>query len=183
MRLDLKAKARDVRTFPRLLDATIDEHLGRDLLFTPGELMGDHDDLVRGAMANGWPTLDELRGRFVLCLSGDEPTKRSYARASRNRLCFADKRLRSGDRLPSTTSGDRVFFNFNSTESWDWDRRVRWFAQRQGFVTRMYGVNSEDLWKRVQAAGANMIATDKVRNHRWAKVGGKPFSQVNVSVA
>lgn len=177
--LDLKAAARDRRQFPRYLDAMIDECLGRDLLFTPAALIGDHESLVAGAMATGWPTLHELRGRFILCLSGDEPTKKSYSSSSRQRLCFADQRLRQGDRLPSRTSGDRVFFNFNATETWDWVAAVRALADRQGFVTRTYGLNSADLWQRAIAAGANIVATDKVRGHSWAHVGDEPFTTIS----
>ena len=151
--LDLKAPARDRRQFPRYLDTIIDECLGRDRLFTPTELTGGHESLVAGAMATGWPALDQLRGRLVLCLSGDESTKQSYSSTSRNRLCFADRRFREGDRLPSRTSGDRVFVNFNATEAWDWGARVRALAERQGFITRAYGANSADLWRRAVAVG------------------------------
>jgi len=173
--LDLKAPAQDRRQFPRYLDTLIDECLGRERIYSPAELTGDHESLVAGARATGWPTLDRLRGSFVLCLSGDEPTKHAYSSTSRNRLCFADRRFRKGDRMPSRTSGDRVFFNFNATEDWDWDARVRALADRRGFITRTYGINNADLWRRAVEAGANIVATDKVRGHRWAKVGTEPF--------
>ncbi len=179
--LDLKARARDRRTFPRYLDAMIDESLGRDLLFTPGEMIGNRRSLVAAAMSNGWPSLGELAGRFVLCLSGDEPTKRSYASAGRSRLCFADRRVLRGDRFPARREGDRIFFNFNAAESWSWDGRLKWFARQRGFITRAYGVNSDDLWDRVVAADANIVATDKVRNHQWARVGTEPFGRISAS--
>lgn len=174
--VDLKERARDLRDFPRYLDATIDEFLGHERLFRPSDLLGDHQTLVAAAMATGWPPLEDLRGRFVLCLSGDERTKASYARSSRDRLCFADRRVREGDPLPSASDGHRVFFNFNVTEDWSWDERLRWFARQHGFITRAYVVNSSDLWDRVITAGANIVATDKVRNHRWAHVGDEPFA-------
>ena len=173
--LDLKARARDRRQFPRWLDATIDEFLGRERVFTPAELQGEATSLVSGAMANGWPSLEELRGRFILVLSGDEQTKASYARSSRGRLCFADQRLRESDQLPSVASGNRVFFNLNATEDWSWGDRLQWFAQQPGFVTRAYVANSAELWNRLLAADVNMLTTDKVRNHPWARVGDQPF--------
>jgi Phosphoinositide phospholipase C, Ca2+-dependent len=176
--LDLKSRARDLRQFPRHLDATIDEHLGADLLFTPAQLMGGMPSLVAGASATGWPTLAELRGRYILCLSGDEATKRNYARANNVRLCFADQKIDESDSLPSTASGDRVFFNYNATETWPWHDRIRWFAAQDAFVTRAYVVNSQDLWDRVVAADTNIIATDKVRNHAWAHVGPEPFARI-----
>jgi hypothetical protein len=63
--VDLEERARSLRQFPRYLDATIDEHLGRDRLFTPRDLTGDASSLVAGAAA-GWPTLGDLAGRFIL---------------------------------------------------------------------------------------------------------------------
>ena len=141
----------------------------------PGRADGFRSSLVAGAMASGWPTLEELRGRFILVLSGDEPTKASYAGSGRNRLCFADQRLREGDARPSLTEGDRVFFNLNATEDWDWHGALRWFARQPGFITRAYVANSADLWNRLLAADANIMSTDKVRNHSWARVGDRPF--------
>ena len=176
--LDLKDRASDRRQFPRYLDATIEEFLGRDRVFTPAELMGSGRSLVAGAMASGWPSLEELRGRFVLVLSGDEPTKASYARSGRQRVCFAVRRVGEGDALPSLTSGDRVFFNLNASESWDWDDRMRWFAQQPGFITRAYVANSVELWNRVLDADVNIATTDKVRNHTWAHVGDEPFADL-----
>ena len=173
--VDLKERARNRRQFPRYLDATIDEFLGRDRLFTPPDLRGGGDTLVAGATATGWPTLDELRGRFVLCLSGDEATKATYTRTGRDRLCFADRRMRESDPLPDGSDDDRVFFNFNVTEDWAWDQRLRWCSEQRGLVTRAYVANSADLWRRVVAAGTNIVTTDKVRNHRWAHVGDEPF--------
>lgn len=173
--VDLKAPTRDRRQFPRYLDATIEEYLGRDRLFTPAELIGSAPSLVAGAMATGWPNLDELRGRFILVLSGDEPTKATYASSSHQRLCFADRRLGANDPLPSVTTGDRVFFNLNATEDWAWTDRLRWFARQPGFVTRAYVANSADLWDHLLAADVNILSTDKVRNHPWARVGDRPF--------
>ena len=173
--LDLKAQARNRRQFPRYLDAAIEEHLGLDRVFSPTDLMGSARSLVAGAMASGWPTLDELRGRFILVLSGDEPTKASYASSSRERRCFADLRVRDGDPLPSLAEGDRVFFNLNATETWAWSDRLRWFARQRGFITRAYVANSVDLWDRLLAADVNILSTDKVRNHPWARVGDQPF--------
>ena len=180
--LDLKAQARNRRQFPRYLDAVIEEFLGCDRLYTPAELMGAASSLVGGAMASGWPTLEALRGRFILVLSGDEPTKASYVSSGRNRLCFADQRLRDGDSLPSLTDGDRVFFNLNATEDWAWREPLRWFSRQQGFITRAYVANSADIWNRLLTADVNILATDKVRNHPWAQVGEQPFVDLGTAV-
>ena len=173
--LDLKAQARNRRQFPRWLDATIEEFLGRDRLFTPAELMGSASSLVAGAMASGWPTLEELRGRFILVLSGDEPTKASYAGSGRNRLCFADQRLGDGDARPSLTEGTGCSSTSTQPRTGTGTAPLRWFARQPGFITRAYVANSVDLWSRLLAADANILSTDKVRNHPWAHVGDRPF--------
>lgn len=176
--LDIKARARDRRSFAQLLDGTIAQHLGRDKLFVPAQLQGQHRSLVAGAMADGWPTLGRLRGRFILCLSGSESTKRSYAARGKNRLCFADQLLGPDDPLPSTSSGNRVFINYDARKSWDWDKQIRTLAGLRGFIVRAYVVNNDDLWKRTIAAGTNIIATDRIRNHSWARVGRTPFRRL-----
>ena len=116
--LDLKAQARNRRQF--LAGSTPPSRSSSVVTgFTPAELMGSASSLVAGAMASGWPTLEELRGRFILVLSGDEPTKASYAGSGRNRLCFADQRLGDGDARLSLTEGPGVL-QLNATEDWDW---------------------------------------------------------------
>lgn len=173
--VDLKSKSKDSRQFPRYFDLVVNECLGAERLYTPRQLLGSHSNLVAAAMSDGWPTLSELRGKFILCLSGeDEVTKRGYARG-RRRLSFVDQRFRSRDAYPSTTVGDRVFFNFDTSESWAWDRRLRWFATQRGLITRAYVLNEENVWNKVRAAEANILATDKVRNQSWAKIGSQPF--------
>ena len=68
-----------------------------------------------------------------------------------------------------------MFFNLNATETWAWSDRLRWFARQRGFITRAYVANSVDLWDRLLAADVNILSTDKVRNHPWARVGDQPF--------
>ena len=174
--IDLKSRTRDTRQFPRYFDMVIAEYLGEERLFTPHELRASNPNLVAAAMRDGWPTLGELRGKFILCLSGEhEETKRWYAGGQR-RLCFVDQRVRSGDGNPSTGAGSVVFFYLDAGDSWAWDRRLRWFATQRGFVTRAYGLNSEGIWNKAKAAEANILSTDKVRNHRWANVASsQPF--------
>lgn len=174
--IDLKSRTRDTRQFPRYFDMVIAEYLGEERLFTPHELRASNPNLVAAAMRDGWPTLGELRGKFILCLSGEhEETKRWYAGGQR-RLCFVDQRVRSGDGNPSTGAGSVVFFYLDAGDSWAWDRLLRWFATQRGFVTRAYGLNSEGIWNKAKAAEANILSTDKVRNHPWAKVASsQPF--------
>lgn len=174
--LDLKGTTKDTDDFAYFLDHTIDEHLGADLLFTPGELQGKHKSLVAGAAAHGWPTIPDLTGRFIMCLSGDERTKRAYA-GSRTRLAFADLKVSAGT-LPSATEGDRVFLNFDIGDS-GWQEGVRAASRSHAFVSRVYTANDQATWSAALRSKANIVSTDKVRNHPWATVGStslfRPF--------
>lgn len=173
--VDLKSDPSDLRSFPWQLDAYIKRHLGSAKLFTPGELQGSNADLVSGAMSRGWPTLGDLKGRFILCLSGSEDAKKAYARSGKERLCFADKKVGQGDSRPSTTKGHRVFFNFDLRAWLGWKKTLQWFANQKGFATRGYVINDGVLWKKARSAKVNILATDKVMKYSWATVGPTPF--------
>ena len=176
--LDLKDEASDLESFPWGIDAYIGRHLGAEKLYKPAELRGLADDLVSGAMINGWPTLGELRGKFILCLSGNEATKAAYAGSGEGRLCFADLKIDDPMKIPGTGAGTRVFLNFNMTVAIDWARTSRHFARQRGFVTRGYGINDPAMWRKATRAKLNILATDKVCNHEWAGVGMLPFAKL-----
>lgn len=178
--LDLKSRPHDLRSFAYYLDAYILDHVDGDRIYQPDALRGTETSLVAGATKNGWPTLAELRGRFVFCLSGNEPAKVSYARA-RGRVCFADRTLTFGEvkKKPDDTAGDRVFFNFDLDPVQAWRTHLEWFFRRQGFVTRGYTLNDGTIWERALAWKVNVLATDKVRNHTWASVGTQPFRRLH----
>jgi hypothetical protein len=184
--LDLKAVTTDAATFARNLDSYVKRHLGDDRLYRPAELQGLGDDLVMGAMVNGWPTLGKLRGKFILCLSGDKPTKAAYAARGQQSLCFADLDISDADEIPWTGSGSCVFLNI------DWNitpldesgiRMLQHFAGQRGFVTRVYVIDDPGRWWKATVARANILTTNKVCRHWWARVGDSPFTRlVEVSV-
>jgi len=178
--LDLKGKPHDLRAFPYYLDEYIRTHMGEERIFAPDALRGSHDSLVAGAMKNGWPSLDELRGKFILCLSGNEKSKTRYA-AGRGRLCFADRKLSFDDvkkKKPDDKRGDRVFFNFDLDPIRPWKTQLERFFRRRGFVTRGYTLNDGVIWNKAIEWKVNLLATDKVRNHSWATVGPHPFKKL-----
>jgi hypothetical protein len=183
--LDLKGHPGSDDVFPGEFDAYIRHHFDADRLVTPGELMAGAEDLVRGARANGWPRLAQMRGRFVFCLSGTEPRKARYARLSPSeRLCFADHYMGTAAHiLPSTERGTRIFFNFwLRSDSYDWDARIPWFTRQPGFVVRGFGADLQRVWKRALHAGVNVIATDQVSTAPWAHVGAEAFAPTGALV-
>lgn len=175
LHLDLKHTA--TANFPDKLDAYVKERLLVGI-YTPGELMGTQETLSKGALVNGWPTLRELKGKFIVCVTGNEKDKGTYARTgARQRLCFADKDT-DVDETPS--DDNRVFFNFHIYHS----NRSKWMAtfkacaDKPNVIVRAYEADSEDNWNDCIDSGCNLIATNKISNHRWAKVGAQRFAKL-----
>ena len=168
--IDIKPMVKSHTRFAREFDRLLAEELTDDRLFCPAELQQDAPSLVEGANAYGWPTVDELSGRFILCLSGEEAVKKHYSRA-RNRRAFADIRVGHGARRPGAKTGDRVFLNYRADQT-NWEPDARYFAGTDGFVTRLFGIDDPATWARALAAEVNVLSTDRVRKYEWATVTG-----------
>jgi hypothetical protein len=168
--IDVKPMVKSPTRFAREFDRLLDRELGAKRLFTPAELQRDAATLVEGANRYGWPTVDELRGRFIVCLSGEEVVKKHYSRA-RNRRAFADIRVGHGARRPGAQAGDRVVVNYRADQT-NWERDARHFAATDGFLTRLYGIDDPVTWQRALGAGVNILSTDRVRKYEWATVTG-----------
>lgn len=175
LHLDLKHTA--TSNFPSELDLYIKERFLVEI-YTPKDLMGSWNTLSQGALNNGWKTLDELKGKFIICLTGNSEDKETYAKKlPKKRLCFADKDTNL-DQMPEDDY--RVFFNFRI----DYDKRGNWVAifkkcaNKSNVIVRAYVVNSEDIWNDCLSSGCNLIATDAISNHKWAKVGNSRFVQL-----
>ncbi|HEV7589530.1 MAG TPA: Ca2+-dependent phosphoinositide-specific phospholipase C [Longimicrobium sp.] len=178
--LDLKHVT--TASFPNDLDRYLRDYLsygGQTPVYTPGELMRNAPTVPAGAQRYGWPTLGELRDRFIICLTGNSADKATYASTDpRARLCFADQD-QNADQAPSST--DRVFFNYHlfsdDKETWCavFTNAARDAESRRGAIIRGYVLNGEGLWNNALSCGCHALATDKVKNYGWAKVGGEPF--------
>jgi hypothetical protein len=166
--------------FVQQLDDYIRDNLHVGIITTvyrPGELMGHEPALAMGAEKNGWPTLDQLRGKFIFCLSGNGQAKDRYARTDpKNRLCFADKDISDTDRN-DPQSDVCVFFNYNlfSDNINKWGPVFSRVAGSRKAILRGYVLNGEGLWKAALDYGCHLLATDKIRNYHWAAVGLSPF--------
>ena len=162
----------------------LDEYIRNNLhvgtitsVYVPGELMGREASLPRGAEVNGWPTLDQLTGRFIFCVTGNSKAKDFYSRTTpKSRLCFADKDVSDSDRN-DPSSDVCVFFNYNlfSANINKWGPVFRRLAGSKKVITRGYVLNGDDLWKAALENGCHLLATDKIRNHNWAMAGRTPF--------
>lgn len=199
--LELKDAFGDDGIFASKLDeAILDELCGgdRERLFTPGGIMdrGGGEDLLESARSAGWPTIGELRGRFIVVLTGGDggaPGRRRAAYAAReprDSLAFVDMSLGHIPAAPPKLDGRRIFLNVEVQSKFlrdkimhrgdrdKWKILVKWAAGQRGIITRGWKVNDGGLWRECLALGLNIPATDKVRNHAWATVGGAPFVRI-----
>jgi Phosphoinositide phospholipase C, Ca2+-dependent len=181
--LDLKGAAGDDATYTRKVEQTFVETLGRENLYTPGMLQGNATTLLAGARAQGWPTIDKLKGKFILVFTGADSDaavarrRRYLSQDTKQRLAFVDIDQRTaGNDLnkPPYTDGNRVLISIEFGSRGWCDLALK--AQAAGgFATRAYTLNNESDWNQALRAGVNILATDKVRGHSWAKVGNAPI--------
>jgi len=181
--LDIKNKHMSENEFPDQIDDYIKNIIDEDTIFKPNELIGDKDDLVSGAQTTGWPDLDSLKSKYIICFSGDEDRKRRYAGNNpKKRLCFSDKYLETNPpEYPDFEKGTRVFMNYHLYQKYydKWHEQIRNMVDQPGFITRGYVLNSQEIWIKAQNAGVNIMATDKVCNHSWARNGDYPFKTIS----
>ncbi|HEY2292493.1 MAG TPA: Ca2+-dependent phosphoinositide-specific phospholipase C [Thermoanaerobaculia bacterium] len=182
--LDLKNAPGDDATYTRKVEQTFIETLGRENLYAPGMLQGNADTLLDGARAQGWPTIDKLKGKFILVFTGADSDKndpvtrrREYlSKDTKQRLAFVDiDQRKAGNDLNNKpyTDGNRVFINIQfGSRGWC---ELALAAPGRGFATRAYTLNNENDWNAALRATVNILATNKVRGHSWAKVGKAPI--------
>lgn len=54
------------------------EFLDRERVFTPDDMQGDHPTLRDAVLADGWPTLEELDGKFIFIMKGPPELREAY---------------------------------------------------------------------------------------------------------
>jgi hypothetical protein len=76
------------------LEQAVLDVIPAELIVTPDELRGDHPDLPSAlAAAGGWPTLGQLRGRFIFSMLDSDAHRAAYLEghpALEGRLMFVD---------------------------------------------------------------------------------------------
>lgn len=180
--LDIKSEAGSVSVFPDEFDNYLRKWFSAPLLFTPARVLEDSSlDLVRNLKKSGWPLFSTLRGMFIFCLSGTKDWKKYYANDHLSkRLCFSDVDVENTDTSSPVTKGNQGVANVHLfSKDYDKWKKLVPSLHAQRLLVRGYVLNSEGIWDKARSAGVNVVATDKVRNHDWAQVGGgAPFAPV-----
>jgi hypothetical protein len=158
------------------LDALLRARFDEGSLFTPAALMAtcqgarDLRDAV-GLPRCGWPTVEALRGKVIVALTGGDlcaPGSRlaAYLRGPRTRPAFVAPNVHEGcpsHREAGPLARDAVFFNM------DYDHRdeARAVAASHA-IGRVYyggvlgGLDAAWAWNAARAAGAQLLATDRL---------------------
>jgi hypothetical protein len=157
---------------PSAFDARVRKHLDDAWIFKPDNLVtrcfGPYTaHTLRDAVETcGWPTLADLRGKFIVVLTGGESKADTYVSngaVARSRAAFVSRKEYW------YAKHYQVFFNLTQKKASE-----AFYAQADGFVTRMYhegtigagGINSESDLRVALANNVNFIATDRVNRHK-----------------
>lgn len=187
--IDLKNSEGADSAFPAEFDSYLAKAMAGADVFTPGELLGSQTTLLSAAQDHGWPPIDELRGKFLFCLTGHQMSRtEKYTSGSQaQRLCFCDWDVNVAiDRpIPDPGQPNRLFYNFYPLPyNAEWVDALLTIAGREAFVIRAYEVNDHTRWRLALKAGVNVLATDQVFYTPWASVGGStivPIKKVKKS--
>ncbi len=129
--------------FPELLDRYVAQFLcGNDLdrLYRPADLLAKSGagDLRAAARKKGWPTLDEMRGRFLLVMTGFHASLAHYAESPKDRLGFACIDCTDDEVSPAKYidgKPNQLFLNYHLFG----DHRKTWVSCVQGLPGRPVG--------------------------------------------
>jgi len=123
----------------------------------------------------GWPRLKDIRGKFILVITGGFKVFQDLNYDLKNDSFF----LASYARAPEAISlvPDQIFFNLAGPDAFAKT------AQEAGFVSRCYWLNSRKDYESAMKLGANLLATDNLdpKQFPWtvtAADDGWPFSVI-----
>ena len=99
-----------------VIDGLLINALGEDHIYRPQDLLAREPgagSLQEAVAAQGWPTLEELRGRFLFVLTGGEKELTTYTTAAKanGRVAFLSTAVSSASDVPGEEH--IVFYNMN----------------------------------------------------------------------
>lgn len=128
--------------------------LGRDRMLSPDDVRGGHPDLSTAIEVDGWPTVDETRGKIIAVLNEHGEARARYL--ERGGLDPADRFMwQVGD--PAEPSPDEVIFSFEAVEDAQTLAAIGALVRTGRLVHA--STEAAAMVPRLQAAGAHMIAT------------------------
>jgi hypothetical protein len=179
--LDIKDRFHTTATASQsaaVLDGLLIDALGEDHIYRPRDLLAREPgaaSLQEAVAAQGWPTLDRLRGKFLFVVTGGGDELATYATSgtANGRVAFLSTAISHASEVPGKPH--IVFYNMNG-------QNVR-FAKNvheAGLVSRAYYVDTKERWRSAIDHDCHHIATDHVntRVDAWSRTRrstGFPF--------
>lgn len=144
-----------------------------NLLYTPLDLKRNSPDnlsLQSVIRRHGWPTLGDLRGKFIIVLHGEDRHLNGYLHDVNNyrgglrgngsyrrgpKCCFVAPEIKSAAAIRNKRNC--VFFNLKME-----NHKVALSVYRANFVSRIYNIDNEAQWKRAREHKVHHLGTDHI---------------------
>ncbi|HHL31959.1 MAG TPA: hypothetical protein ENJ41_05175 [Oceanospirillales bacterium] len=174
---------------PQSLDDLFANKLGLDNIWGPPNLIGSENNLQSAINAYGWPTLDSLQGKFIIaCTTGDLASPDSHLNqyvdngaTANQRLAFVAPDLSNSNEIEAHNYA--IIFNLSSSKV-----ALSQSVFNAGFISRAYGLDSQDDWCDAWNNQVHHLASNKVNAtaDEWARTDlvntGYPFTGINTSL-
>ncbi len=146
------------------LESSIQIGLSRDRLLVPADVRGEHATLWDAIQADGWPTVDETRGKVMIVLNDRGPMRFAYLMnggldpADPLMFVAGDPEIAGQDGV-----GDEVFFSFEPTETYDFETDMARIEQMGDLIRRGFLVHAitddPDKAEVLRGAGVHFVGT------------------------
>jgi len=160
--VDIKSSLGSDGPSPTDLDEVLQTQFG-DRLFTPADQMArtpNAPNLQASLQQTGWPSEEELNGRVIVVLTGNDKLD-AYLNerpdgAPMSAFIAPAPVVENGEFVPSA---DAIFYNLNASDGRDNTASLNQQITDNGNLVRNYNVG-EGNFDQLAASGANFLATD-----------------------
>lgn len=165
--LDLKSAHGNDADFPAQIDAYLTRALAGTSFYRADGLLDGKPSLLEGARANGWPTLGQLTGKIIICLTGTITARTDAYIASlittRSGICFCDREitdeLSAGTPIAAADFPNRLILNFDTRTAVCALPDPAQIGECEQLLLRAYALPIVG-WQDALNAGANILAVD-----------------------
>lgn len=178
LHIDMKSVVEDVKSDGEAVSRQVREGLGRDRIYSASDRRGEHPSLISALKHSSWPTMTELSGKFLVCVTGNRFFKEQYAKHREvEQLCFCDFDVIRLSGVARVEERGRAFLNVEWTGESS-ARILDRLRSHRGFIVRVYTANSPHAWQRLRKLGPALIAADASDRNRdpWATMGDLAFA-------
>jgi hypothetical protein len=153
----------------------------KGLIFSPNDLLQRcpvSPTLQASVRRCGWPTLDSLKGKFIIVLHGDDEQAARYLTDVNqyqggpevgnneyrgNKVSFVAPDMTTREVISDAKWVNAVFFNVHNTDGLELSKLV----YDKGMVSRIWRIDNTFEWLQARANKAHHIATDHVSQERF----------------